>query len=66
VIHFVNYDEQKQELTVDFPDKGKTYVYVGVPADVANGMKWANTVGIDDGVYFHSYIRGSFPFRRVA
>jgi len=49
------YDEKTQSLLVTFPN-GRSYVYEGVPPDIAK--KYAESD--DRGVFFNVFIRGQY------
>lgn len=59
-IGFVDYDFEKQVLTVTFSD-GSRYSYQGVPNYVYAGMLVAPSVG----KYFNAAIRNSYAFSRA-
>lgn len=54
-----NEDEESPEMTIVFV-KGGTYVYDGVPEDVADQLSRAPSVG----QMFLSDIKGQYPFRK--
>lgn len=58
-VSFGGYDPRSQILSVVF-DGGETYLYSGVPEDVADGFRWATAVGVSAGQYFHKYIRDKY------
>jgi hypothetical protein len=55
-----NEDEESPEMTIVFA-KGGTYVYEGVPEDVAQACANAPSVG----QFINTQIKGFYPFRYV-
>ena len=58
----VEYDEKKQEMTVQFLKKGNIYVYSDVPKEVYEALRNAPSPGS----YLHQNVKGVYPFRRLA
>lgn len=54
----IGYDAEAEELTVEWK-KGKTSVYSGVPADVAESVMNAFSVG----QAIHNQIKSNYPHR---
>lgn len=59
-ISSVSYDFGSEELTITFTD-GSRYVYENVDTGTYAGLFSAGSKG----AYFNSFIRNSFPFRRI-
>ena len=59
-LHWVEYDEQLEELTIGF-NSGGVYRYSGVPAGVCEGLLCAGSKGS----YFHAYIKNRYPAGHV-
>jgi hypothetical protein len=57
----VEYDEEKQEMTVQFL-QGPVYRYFNVPKDVYEGIRGAQSPG----GYFWSVVRDAYQYRRIA
>ncbi len=57
VIHAIGYDPEIQLLEIIFND-GRIYQYRGVPPEVYEGLKHAESKGH----YFHDNIRGEFQY----
>jgi len=55
-----DYDPAAQKLTVTFRNGGQ-YAYAGVPQDVFNEMKSAESVGS----YFHTSVRGAYEAAKI-
>ncbi|KKM06703.1 hypothetical protein LCGC14_1741290 [marine sediment metagenome] len=62
-IEAVGYDEQKEELFIEFKNKGEntTYKYRGVPSKKYDSMVKADSVGR----FFHKHIRGLYTFKKL-
>jgi|GEM_PF-1007827 len=56
----VGYNPGNQELTVEFKDGGETYTYAGVPADVYEQMREAESIG----AFYHANIKGKYEEAR--
>ena len=58
-VNQIGYDDETQELVVQFA-KGGQYIYSGVPADIADGVINAPSVG----QALNLDIKGFYPYRR--
>jgi lysyl-tRNA synthetase, class II len=56
----ITYDDETQELTVNFAHGGK-YLYHDVPEETAVGFESAPSAG----GYLHSFIKGLFGYERI-
>jgi len=56
----IDYDEDRQQLTVTFVT-GRIYRYIDVPFDVAAGFQSA----FSKGAFFNSQIRDRYAFREI-
>lgn len=56
----IGYDGEMEMLTVEYRD-GAQYVYEGVPAEVADGVLRAPSIG----EAMHASVRGRYRHRRV-
>lgn len=55
----VSYDEETQELVCEFAKA--SYLYSGVPVQVANGFSSAPSAG----GYLDTFIKGTYSFRKL-
>ncbi len=60
VIRAFDYDPAAHRLAVTFVT-GRRYAYLGVPEDVASGLRQA----FSKGEYFNAAIRDHYPFERL-
>jgi hypothetical protein len=60
VIRSHSYDAASKTLFIIFTS-GEPYAYLGVPAEVVEGLKTAPSRGR----YFARHIRGRYPYRRL-
>ncbi len=60
VIRAFDYDPAAHRLAVTFVT-GRRYAYLGVPEDVASGLRQA----FSKGEYFNTAIRDHYPFERL-
>ena len=61
-IRSIGYDASRQVLEVEFKQTGKVYRYAGVPADMANSLVRAPSVGS----FFAKHIKGRFGGEEVS
>lgn len=57
----LEYDEESQEVTCEFQERG-TYTYFDVPPDEFANWNTANSRG----TYFNLYIRGIYSYERIS
>ncbi len=57
----IGYDRTTETLEVEFKH-GRVYRYSGVPADLWNQLRRAESVG----VFFQNHVRDNFPTSRVS
>lgn len=57
----VGYEATSALLEIEFRSGG-IYQYDGVPMDIYQGLMTAPS----HGSFFHAYIKGRFPYRRIA
>ena len=59
-IEAVGYDQEEQELIIEFKS-GRTYIYFDVPFDVYTGLMDAESKG----KYFHKNIRNIYEYQEL-